>query len=191
MISYTTLTIEWGLLSAYAFKTFCKRNNLFSKITATYTPYQAFQEQVWSILSLESLVWSMSWIRLNHTTRCFVTLCVISCYDKAYITVTSQWARWQLKSPAYRLFTEPFVQAQIKENIRAPRHGPLCGNSPVTGEFPALRPVTRKMFPFDDIIKIIKMLGCIMYFISASTTPTGIDNALHIDISVCTWHVLK
>ena len=29
------------------------------------------------------------------------------------------------------------IQAQIKENIKAPRHWPLCGNSPVTGEFPA------------------------------------------------------
>ena len=29
----------------------------------------------------------------------------------------------------------------------------LCeGNSPVTGEFPAQRPVTRKIFPFDDVI---------------------------------------
>ena len=29
----------------------------------------------------------------------------------------------------------------------------LCeGNSPVTGEFPAQRTVTRKMFPFDDVI---------------------------------------
>ena len=29
----------------------------------------------------------------------------------------------------------------------------LCeGNSPVTGEFPAQSPVTRKMFPFDDVI---------------------------------------
>ena len=26
------------------------------------------------------------------------------------------------------------------------------GNSPVTGEFPAQGPVTRKMFPFDDVI---------------------------------------
>ena len=31
----------------------------------------------------------------------------------------------------------------------------LCaGNSPVTGEFPHKRPVTRKMFPFDDVIMI-------------------------------------
>ena len=33
----------------------------------------------------------------------------------------------------------------------------LCvGNSPVTGEFPAQRPVTRKMFPFDDVIIIFQ-----------------------------------
>ena len=33
------------------------------------------------------------------------------------ITVTS----------APRLFTQPFIQVQIKENIKAPRHWPLCG----------------------------------------------------------------
>ena len=36
------------------------------------------------------------------------------------------------KSPASRLFTQPFIRAQIKENIKAPRHWP-----PGTGEFPA------------------------------------------------------
>ena len=30
-------------------------------------------------------------------------------------------------SPASRLFTQPFIQAQVKENIKAPRHWPLCG----------------------------------------------------------------
>ena len=34
------------------------------------------------------------------------------------------------KSPASRLFTQPFIQTQIKENIKAPRHW-----WPVTGEF--------------------------------------------------------
>ena len=43
------------------------------------------------------------------------------------ITVTSLWARWRLKSPASPLFTQPFIQVQIKENIKAPRHWPLCG----------------------------------------------------------------
>ena len=37
------------------------------------------------------------------------------------------------------MFTQPFIQAQIKENIKASRHWPLG-------------PVTRKMFPFDDVI---------------------------------------
>ena len=44
-----------------------------------------------------------------------------------YITLTSQWVRWRLKSPASPLFSQPFIQAQIKEYIKAPRHWPLCG----------------------------------------------------------------
>ena len=43
------------------------------------------------------------------------------------IPMTSKWAQWRLKSPASRLFTQPFMQTQVKENIKAPRHWPLCG----------------------------------------------------------------
>ena len=43
------------------------------------------------------------------------------------IIMTSQWARLRLISPASRLFTQSFVQTQIKENIKAPRHWPLRG----------------------------------------------------------------
>ena len=43
-----------------------------------------------------------------------------------FITMTSQWARWRLKSPTSRLFTQVFIQTQIKENIKAPRHWPLA-----------------------------------------------------------------
>ena len=50
--------------------------------------------------------------------------------------MTSLWTRWLLKSPASRLFTQPSVQAPIKENMKAPSHWP----------------VTRKIFPFDDVI---------------------------------------
>ena len=35
--------------------------------------------------------------------------------------------------------TQPFIQAQMKENIKAPRHWPLWGESPVAGEFSAQR----------------------------------------------------
>ena len=43
----------------------------------------------------------------------------------------------RLKSPAFRLFTQPFIQAQIKENIKIRVTGLCAGNSPVTGEFSA------------------------------------------------------
>ena len=60
----------------------------------------------------------------------------------------SQLARWRLKSPILRLFTQPFIQPLMNENIKAPRHWPLWGelNSPHKGT------VARKMFPFDDVI---------------------------------------
>ena len=62
-----------------------------------------------------------------------------------------------IKSTASRLFPQSFAQAQIKENIKAPRHWPLWGES--TGDrhmdTPHKGPVTRKMFPFDDIIMTI------------------------------------
>ena len=48
------------------------------------------------------------------------------------IRMTSQCARQRLQSPASRLFTQPLIQTQIKENIKAPRHWPLCGE--FTGE---------------------------------------------------------
>ena len=51
------------------------------------------------------------------------------------ITVTSQWARWRRKSLTWRLFTQPFIQARIKENIKARVTGLFAGNSPTTGEF--------------------------------------------------------
>ena len=35
--------------------------------------------------------------------------------------------QWRHKSPAPPLFTQPFIQAQFKGNIKAPRHWPLCG----------------------------------------------------------------
>ena len=48
-----------------------------------------------------------------------------NCGNRVTITMTSQWARWRLKSPASRLFTQPIIETQIKENIKAPRHWPL------------------------------------------------------------------
>ena len=44
--------------------------------------------------------------------------------------MTSYWARWRVKSPASRLFTQLLLKAQIKENIKAPCHWPLGGEFP-------------------------------------------------------------
>ena len=54
------------------------------------------------------------------------------------IAVTSLWARWRLKSPAFPLCAQPFVRRSKKTSKL--RVTGLCeGNSPVTGEFSAQR----------------------------------------------------
>ena len=60
--------------------------------------------------------------------------------------------QWRLKSPASALFTRPFIQAQIKESIKAPRQWPLCGEFTGDRRIPDKELVTRKMSPFDDVI---------------------------------------
>ena len=73
---------------------------------------------------------------------------------KTIITVTSWWARWRLKSPTSRWLAQTFVQAQTKENIKAERHWPLWGAFAGDRWIPLTKgqPVTREMFPFDDVI---------------------------------------
>ena len=56
--------------------------------------------------------------------------------------ITLQWRHTEcddLISPASRLFTQPFIQAQIKKTSKLRVIGLCEGNSPGTGEFPALR----------------------------------------------------
>ena len=50
------------------------------------------------------------------------------------------------------LFTQPFIQAQIKENIKAVRHWPLCVE--ITGDrwIPLTKASNAEMFAFDDVI---------------------------------------
>ena len=52
---------------------------------------------------------------------------VMFSFSTCHYNYVLQWARWRLKSPASWLFTQPFIQVQIKENIKALRHWPLCG----------------------------------------------------------------
>ena len=80
----------------------------------------------------------------------------------AFITVTSHWARWRLKSPASRLLVNRLFRRRSKKTAKLCVTGLCAGNSPVTGEFPAQRPVTWKMFQFDDIIISIIFLTTIL-----------------------------
>ena len=72
------------------------------------------------------------------------------------ITMTSWWTRWRFISPGSPFFTQAFFQTQIKENIKGP--------------------VTRKMFPFDDVIIIqLFFLLFLLVFLVAKTAFRAIS----------------
>ena len=50
------------------------------------------------------------------------------------------------------LFTQPFIPTQIKENSRAPRHWPLCGEFTGRRWIPRTMASNAKMLPFHDVI---------------------------------------
>ena len=58
-------------------------------------------------------------------------------------------------SPMSSQITQPFIRAQIEENMKAPRYWPLYGEF-TSGRWlvnsPHKTPITRKMFPFDSVI---------------------------------------
>ena len=84
------------------------------------------------------------------------------------ITMTSKWARWRLKSPALRLCTQPFIQAQIKTS-KLRLTGLCAGNSPVTGEFPVQMAGDAEIFPFDDVIMDAQCTKDVKYRLSTTS----------------------
>ena len=54
---------------------------------------------------------------------------VFQCWTNDFITVMSYKAWYRHKSLASLLFAQPFIQAQIKENIKGHITGPLWGES--------------------------------------------------------------
>ena len=68
----------------------------------------------------DDLGWS-KYFRFNYLTTVLLHN-ILKTISVQFIIVTSQWAARRLKSPAYRVFPQPFVQAHIIENIKAPRH---------------------------------------------------------------------
>ena len=77
--------------------------------------------------------------------------------------VTTKSASWQLLDFHYSdailsAITQRFVQAQIKENIKAPPHWPLWGEStaPLPGAFPAQKGQLRGKCFHDVIIQFLR-----------------------------------
>ena len=76
----------------------------------------------------------------------------VPCRTIATITVTSWWARWRLKSPAPLLFAQPFVQAGKRKHQSSASLAFVRGIHRSPADSHHKGPVTRKMFPFDDVI---------------------------------------
>ena len=67
-----------------------------------------------------------SWRHQMETVSALLALCVGN--SKCHTCKSLQWRHnGRLKSTGSRVFTLSFLQSQIKENIKAPRHWPLCG----------------------------------------------------------------
>ena len=86
------------------------------------------------------------WVETFIQNLCFVSL---------------QWRHNELESVSnhqpYDCLFNCLFRRRSKKTSKLSVTGLCAGNSPVTGEFPHKGPVTRKMFPFDDVI----MLQCI------------------------------
>ena len=115
-----------------------------------------------------------------------------------YITVTSLWAWWRPKSPASWWFAQPFVEAQIKENSKAPRHGPLRREFTGGRWIPLAHkgPLTRKMFPiYDVIMNAAKMLTPPKWVIISLLSMDGIYISLITLIALTllqeTWYIFR
>ena len=72
-------------------------------------------------------------------------------WDVGYIIVTSQWARWRLKSLESQLLAQLFVLVQI--NTSKLRITNICERNHLWAvDSPHKGSATRNMFPFDDVI---------------------------------------
>ena len=84
------------------------------------------------------------------------------------ITMTSWWGRWRLKSPASRLLTQPFIQSVDQEKHQSSTS--LAFERRIHRwpmNYPHKGPVTRKMFPFDDVIMMMDMCDQEVLFLTS------------------------
>ena len=95
---------------------------LISQIPHAPVPYPTITHigtEMYTFLFQYGLLWDMGQM---HYGICEIDVSINRDTLLQSITITSCWTRRRLKSPASRLFTQPFNQAQITEKIKALRH---------------------------------------------------------------------
>ena len=108
------------------------------------------------------LYYELSWIFQEHSSSVKSAYALAPCHQKiSRSDADYRILRWShnghngisthqcLNCLLNRLFRH-----RSKETSKLRVTGLCVGNSPVTGEFPTGKPVTRKMFPFHDVIMI-------------------------------------
>ena len=91
------------------------------------------------LISSEYIKYPWKWMkfRCKNCLNISITIRWLHNSVRPSAAYTLQWLHNGRNSPPLFTQPEPFIQTQIKENIKAPRHWPMCGNSLVTSEFPA------------------------------------------------------
>ena len=123
-------------------------------------------------------------VQITYKTASGDTLKIVSCQntkfgntDSKSFTMTLYWARWRLQLLASRLFVQPFVQAKIKENVKAPCHWHLWVEPLVTSGFPSQRTSNKEKFPLDVVIMwcVPLIASLIASFMGQTWGPSGAD----------------
>ena len=95
------------------------------------------------------------------------------CGHRLYMNccLVSQSLRWRHNEhdgvsnhQPHHCFLNRLFRRRSKKTSKLRATGLFAGNSPVTGEFPHKWPVTRKMFPFFDVIMVYRVRKKICYF---------------------------
>ena len=104
----------------------------------------------------------------------------------------TQWSS-EKKPPAWRFLTQPFIQAKMKKKKTKALHSwPFWGavNSPHQG------PVTRKMFPFDDVIVLSFQFTSIYWKMKSLGTWKCVEmiqqcDCIHTNESFANWQEIR
>ena len=141
-----------------------------SMMFCMYTHMNAYAEML-SVTRKPSLILdvydkSLQWYILDYRKCCVWCILTLGkycsfCFGIPTLTAIVSFLHYNdvimgaIASKITSLTTQQFFHAQIKVDIKDPRHWPLCGEFTGNRRIPRTKkPVTRKMFPFDDVIML-------------------------------------